>query len=106
MKPTINFDKQDGLVPAIIQDYHSKIVYMLGYINKEALKKTEQSGYLHFWSRSRNKIWMKGEESGNKLKVVMIQSDCDKDALLIQVTLEGTHVCHTGSLTCFDAKNT
>lgn len=89
------------LLPTIIQDYKTLEVYMLGYTNKESLKKTKQSGYVCFWSRSRKKLWMKGEESGNKLKVKKIFLDCDKDALLIKVKLIGKNVCHTGNKSCF-----
>ena len=89
------------LIPTIIQDYKSKAVYMLGYSSVKSLEKTKITGYVWFWSRSRKKLWMKGEESGNKLKVINIYFDCDKDALLIQVRLEGKNVCHTGNLSCF-----
>lgn len=89
------------LIPAIIQDYRTNEVLMLGYVNKEALQKTKETGWLYFWSRSKNKLWMKGEESGNKLKVKKILKDCDEDALLIKVELIGTNVCHTGNKTCF-----
>ncbi len=77
---------------------------MLAYMNPEALEKTKQTGYVHFWSRSRKKLWLKGEESGNKLKVKEIFADCDKDTLLIIVELEGTCVCHTGNHSCFFKK--
>lgn len=100
----INFEKNSGLVPAIIQDSESNQVYMLGYMNDRALTKTMESGYVHFWSRKRKKLWMKGEESGNMLKVNQILSDCDLDTLLIKVTLIGKNVCHTGSLSCFFSK--
>lgn len=90
-----------NLIPAIIQDYKTQDVYMLGYMNTEALEKTKETGWVYFWSRSRNKLWMKGEQSGNKLKVKSIFLDCDKDTLLIKVELFGTHVCHTGSKDCF-----
>lgn len=89
------------LIPTIIQDSKSKAVYMLGYSDVESLEKTKKSGYVWFWSRSRKKLWMKGEDSGNKLKVVKIYSDCDKDSLLIEVLLEGKNVCHSGNLSCF-----
>src|SRR5437868_6071527 len=104
MKHTINFSKGNGLVPAIIQDYKSGDVYMLGYMNKEALQQTIDTGWVHFWSRSRKKLWMKGEESGNKLKVHEIYADCDDDTLLIKVELKGSNVCHTGSKSCFYKK--
>lgn len=89
------------LMPAIIQDYKSNEIYMLGFMNQEALSKTRTSKWVWFWSRKRNKLWMKGEESGNKLKVKEIFIDCDKDTLLIKVELIGKRVCHTGDKTCF-----
>ena len=89
------------LIPTIIQDYKSKAVYMLGYSTVESLKKTKITGYVWFWSRSRQKLWMKGERSGNKLRVKQIYFDCDQDALLIEVNLIGKNVCHTGNLSCF-----
>jgi phosphoribosyl-AMP cyclohydrolase len=97
----IDFDKGDGLIPAIIQDIKNNKVLMLGYMNKIAFDKTIQSGYVHFWSRSRNELWLKGETSGNKLKVKEIFSDCDDDTLLILAELEGKEVCHTGEYSCF-----
>lgn len=99
---SINWNKGDGLIPAIIQDKTDKTVYMLGYMNKEALKKTFETGYVWFFSRTKNRLWMKGEESGNKLRVDTIQLDCDRDTLLVQINLEGTVVCHRGTKTCFD----
>lgn len=89
------------LIPTIIQDSRSKAVYMLGYFSVRSLKKTKETGFVWFWSRSRKKLWMKGEKSGNKLKVVDIFFDCDKDAILIKVKLLGKNVCHTGNLSCF-----
>lgn len=97
----LNFKKGNGLIPAVIQDFKTQEVLMLGYINKEALEKTKDSGWVYFWSRSKNKLWMKGEESGNKLKVKEILQDCDGDTVLIKVELVGTNVCHTGNKTCF-----
>ncbi len=97
----INFEKSNGLIPAVIQDYKSNEVLMLGYINKEALQETLKTGLVYFWSRSRRKLWMKGETSGNKLKVKNIFVDCDKDAILIKVELVGKNVCHTGNKACF-----
>jgi phosphoribosyl-AMP cyclohydrolase len=90
-----------NLIPTIIQDYKSKAVYMLGYSSVKSLENTKKSGYVWFWSRSRKKLWMKGEESGNKLKVKEIYFDCDQDSLLIKVSLEGKNACHSGSLSCF-----
>lgn len=101
MKNIIDFKKENGLIPAIIQDYKSGEVLMLGFMNQESLQKTLESGWVYFWSRSKNKLWMKGEESGNKLKVREMFQDCDKDALLIKIELIGKSVCHTGNRTCF-----
>lgn len=100
----IDFQKMNGLIPTIIQDNVSEEVYMLGYMNKESLLKTFETGMLNFWSRSRRKIWMKGEQSGNVLKVKDIFVDCDADTLLIKVDLLGNCVCHTGNRTCFNEK--
>lgn len=97
----IDFKKGDGLVPAIIQDYESGEVLMLGFMNKEALQKTLKSGWVYFWSRSKKRLWMKGEQSGNKLKVKEILQDCDGDSILIKAELVGKYVCHTGNKTCF-----
>lgn len=97
----IDFDKRDGLIPAIIQDEQSGDIYMLGYMDKQALEKTEQTGFVWFWSRSKKRLWMKGETSGNKLEVKKIFVDCDQDALLIKVKLNGKNVCHTGEIFCF-----
>ena len=101
----IDFNKnENGLVPAIIQDANTKNVLMLGYMNEEAFEKTTQSKQVSFYSRTKNRLWTKGEESGNYLDVVTIQNDCDDDTLLIQVNPVGP-VCHTGSDTCWDNKN-
>ncbi|PIV11018.1 phosphoribosyl-AMP cyclohydrolase [Candidatus Roizmanbacteria bacterium CG03_land_8_20_14_0_80_35_26] len=89
------------LIPTIIQDYKTLEVYMLGYSNKESLGKTVKTGFVFFWSRSRKKLWMKGEKSDNKLKIVNIYFDCYKDAILIKIKLIGKNVCHTGNLSCF-----
>ncbi len=97
----IDFEKGNGLVPAVIQDYQSGDVLMLAFMNQEALQKTLESGWVYFWSRTRQKLWMKGEESGNKLKVKGIYKDCDDDSLLIKVELIGKNVCHTGNKICF-----
>lgn len=97
----IDFGKRNGLIPAIIQDYQSGEVLMLGFMNQEALQKTLESGWVYFWSRSRGKLWMKGEESDNKLRVKEVFKDCDKDSLLIKVDLIGKNVCHTGNKSCF-----
>lgn len=100
----INFEKGNGLVPAIIQDAATGQVLMLGYMNAEALKKTESEKRIYFFSRSKNRLWMKGEESGNVLELVSIKADCDNDTLLIRVNPAGS-VCHTGTDTCWGEKN-
>ncbi len=97
----IDFKKGNGLIPIIIQDNETMKVLMLGYMNLEAFEKTKKTGDVYFFSRSRKKLWLKGEESGNKLKVVSIFSDCDSDTLLVKVKLIGQAVCHTGQKTCF-----
>lgn len=89
------------LIPTIIQDNKSKVVYMLGYSSAKSLEKTKITGYVWFWSRSRKKLWMKGEKSGNKLLIKDIFFDCDQDTLLIKVNLIGKNVCHTGNSSCF-----
>jgi len=101
MAEEINFKKGNNLVPVIIQEHKSRVVLMLGYMNQEALQKTIKTGWVHFWSRSRRKLWLKGEESGNKLKVIEMTTDCDNDALLVSAKLKGKTVCHTGNYTCF-----
>lgn len=98
---TLDFEKGNGLIPVIVQDDKTGTVLMLGYINQEAYKKTRATGFVNFWSRSRQKIWLKGEESGNKLRVKSIFTDCDYDAILIKAELVGNVVCHTGSYSCF-----
>ncbi len=97
----LNFSKGNGLIPVIIQDTSSGEVLMLGYMNKKALTLTLKTRLIHFWSRSRNKIWLKGKASGNKLKVVKVSADCDNDTLLVEVELVGKNVCHSGSRSCF-----
>lgn len=104
MKLSIDFTKNSGLLPVIIQDYKTGNIFMLGYMNQEALQKTLESGWVYFWSRKRQKLWMKGEESGNKLKVKEIYSDCDNDSLLVKIELIGNNVCHTGNKSCFYTK--
>jgi phosphoribosyl-AMP cyclohydrolase / phosphoribosyl-ATP pyrophosphohydrolase len=95
-----DFSKSDGLVPVIIQDEQTLEVLMLGYMNEEAFSKTQQEGKVTFYSRSKNRLWTKGEESGNFLFVKDIRIDCDDDTLLIQVSPVGP-TCHTGSRSCF-----
>ena len=99
----IDFDKGDGIVPVIVQDVNSKQVLTLAYTNKESLELTKKTGNSWFWSRSRNKLWMKGEESGNTQKVKEILVDCDSDALIYLVEPSGP-ACHTGEGTCFHNK--
>lgn len=100
----LDFDKVNGLIPAIIQDNDTNKVLMLGYMNQESLAKTQETGKVTFYSRSKQRLWTKGEESGNFLNVVSIKEDCDKDTLLIKVNPVGA-VCHTGADTCFYEKN-
>ena len=101
----IDFEKGDGLVPVIVQDSASLQVLMLGYMNNEAYEKTVEDGRVHFFSRSKNRLWLKGETSGNFLFVKEIKKDCDSDALLISAK-PTNKVCHTGSFSCFGEKNT
>ena len=101
---TLDFQKSGGLIPAIIQDSNTNKVLMLGYMNPESLSKTEKTGKVTFFSRSKNRLWTKGEESGNFLHVVSISADCDNDTLLIKVHPEGP-VCHTGADTCWNEEN-
>lgn len=101
----INFNKnKDGLVPVVIQDDRTLQVLMLGYMNEEALKKTKKEGIVTFFSRSKDRLWTKGEESGNFLTVKNISVDCDQDAILIKV-IPTNVVCHTGSFSCFGEKD-
>lgn len=100
----IDFQKAGGLVPAIIQDEYTAKVLMLGFMNEEALAKTQETGQVTFFSRTKNRLWTKGEESGNFLNVVSITPDCDNDTLLIKVHPVGP-VCHTGTDTCWGEKN-
>ena len=101
----IDFDKGSGLVPAVIQDNNTKSVLMVGFMNAEALEKTIEEGFVTFFSRSKKRLWKKGETSGNFLKVVSISEDCDNDSLLIRVIPHGP-VCHTGSYSCFNEPQT
>lgn len=102
----LNFSKSpDGLLPAIIQDATSKTVLMLGYMNAEAVAKTQETGLVAFYSRSKQRLWTKGEESGNVLELVDLKADCDQDCLLIQAHPKGP-TCHTGTDTCWGEENT
>ena len=100
MIPELKYDDK-GLIPAIVQDMENNEVLMLAYMDKTALKKTIETGKTHFWSRSRQKYWMKGETSGNVQLVKEILYDCDEDTLLIKVKQVGSGACHTGNRTCF-----
>lgn len=100
----INFDKLDGLVPCIIQDATTNKVLMLGFMNEEAYQKTLNEKTVTFFSRTRQRLWTKGESSGNSLELVSITADCDQDTLLIKVNPKGP-TCHTGADTCFNEKN-
>lgn len=100
----LDFNKMNGLIPAIIQDNYTSKVLMLGFMNREAYTKTIETGKVTFFSRTKNRLWTKGEESGNFLQVVSIKEDCDKDTLLIRVNPRGP-VCHTGADTCWGEEN-
>jgi phosphoribosyl-AMP cyclohydrolase len=95
------FEKMDGLIPAVIQDHRNGDVLMLGFVNAEALAATQRTGEVHFYSRSRGRLWKKGETSGHVLRVKDVRIDCDADALLIQVEPLGPGVCHEGYRSCF-----
>jgi phosphoribosyl-AMP cyclohydrolase len=97
----LDFSKLNGLVTAVIQDHATGRVLMVGFMNEEAFQKTVETGYATFFSRSRNKLWLKGESSGHRLVVKNIATDCDLDALLIQVEALGPGVCHEGYQSCF-----
>jgi phosphoribosyl-AMP cyclohydrolase len=100
--PTIDFGKMDGLVPGIVQDAKTGEMLMLGFLNEISYQKTLESGFVTFWSRTRQKLWMKGETSGNRLRIVSAATDCDNDALLFKVEVEGDGlVCHEGTVSCF-----
>jgi phosphoribosyl-AMP cyclohydrolase len=97
----LDFEKENGLIPAIVQDAKNGEVLMLGFMNREAYDKTQATGYVTFYSRSRKKLWMKGETSGQKLVLREMRVDCDRDALLLRAELEGGAVCHEGYRSCF-----
>jgi len=102
MKTVIDFNKMQGLAPAIVQDAATGEVLMLGFMNDEAWERTFSTGYVTFFSRTRGKLWTKGETSGNRLKLVSASTDCDRDTLLLQVEIEGAGVvCHQGTRSCF-----
>ena len=101
-KTTLDFDKMDGLLPGIVQDAGTGEVLMLGFLNPESYAKTMETGFVTFWSRTRQKLWMKGETSGNRLRVISAATDCDSDTLLFRVAVEGDGlVCHEGTVSCF-----
>lgn len=97
----LDFEKSDGLVTAVIQDHATGRVLMVGYMNREAFQKTVESGFATFYSRSRRKLWLKGETSGHRLVVRDISTDCDQDAVLVRVDALGPGVCHNGYASCF-----
>jgi phosphoribosyl-AMP cyclohydrolase len=102
MTQDIDFEKMQGLTPAIVQDADNGEVLMVGFMNREAWALTQNTGYVTFYSRSRNTLWTKGETSGNKLKLLAASTDCDRDTLLLQVNVEGSGVvCHEGTRSCF-----
>ncbi len=100
MLPELKYDEK-GLIPAIIQDINTGEVLMMAYMNEKSLQMTVETGYTHFWSRSRQKYWKKGETSGHVQEVKEILYDCDADTLLVKVIQHGSGACHTGNRTCF-----
>lgn len=102
MNAELDFEKMSGLLPAVVQDWRDGEVLMVGFMNRQALEQTLEKGYVTFFSRTRNQLWMKGESSGNRLRVVSAQTDCDRDTLLLRVEVEGAGVvCHRGTRSCF-----
>src|SRR6202140_2637039 len=97
----LDFKKLDGLLPAVIQDHASGRVLMVGFMNEAAFRQTVETGFATFWSRSRGKLWLKGESSGHRLVVKEISTDCDRDAVLVKVEAQGPGVCHEGYQSCF-----
>ena len=98
----LDFAKMDGLLPAIVQDAQSGEVLMVGFVNHTSYARTLETGFVTFWSRTRQKLWMKGETSGNRLRVISAATDCDQDTLLFRVAVEGDGlVCHEGTVSCF-----
>ena len=98
----LDFAKLNGLLPAIVQDAESGQVLMVGFLNETSYAKTLETGFVTFWSRTRQKLWMKGETSGNRLRVVSASADCDQDTVLFRVVVEGDGlVCHEGTVSCF-----
>ena len=102
MNVELDFDKMGGFIPAVVQDPSTGDVLMVGFMNHPALLRTLQSGYVTFFSRTRNQLWIKGESSGNRLRLISCQTDCDRDTLLLRVQVEGAGlVCHQGTRSCF-----
>lgn len=102
MNHELDFEKLGGLIPAVVQNASDSEVLMVGFMNEEALGKTLTAGYVTFYSRTRQKLWMKGETSGNRLRVISASTDCDRDTLLFRVEVEGAGlVCHRGTRSCF-----
>jgi len=102
MNVEFDFEKLGGLLPAVVQDSTDGEVLMVGFMNRQALERTLEGGYVTFFSRTRQKLWMKGESSGNRLRVVSACTDCDRDTLLLRVEVEGAGVvCHRGTRSCF-----
>ena len=98
----LDFNKMEGLVPGIVQAAGTGEVLMVGFLNEESYRRTRETGYVTFWSRTRAKLWAKGETSGNRLRVVAAATDCDRDTLLFRVHVEGEGlVCHEGTVSCF-----
>jgi|TARA_B100001750_G_C15409861_1_gene547180 phosphoribosyl-AMP cyclohydrolase len=97
----LDFSKGNGLIPVVVQESSTKEVLMLAYVNEESLNQTLKTGFAHYWSRSRNKLWKKGESSGNVQKIVDVLVDCDNDTILYNVEQTGP-ACHTGTKTCFE----
>jgi len=102
MDTKLDIEKMNGLLPAVVQDWRDGEVLMVGFMNRQAFEHTLERGYVTFFSRTRNELWMKGESSGNKLRVVSAHTDCDQDTLLLRVEVEGQGVvCHRGTRSCF-----
>ncbi len=99
--PQLDFSKLDGLVPAVVQDSATRDVLMLGFMNEESWRKTLETGFVTFWSRTRQKLWMKGETSGDKLVVDEIRVDCDSDSVVVLAHQTGAATCHMGYRSCF-----
>ena len=97
----LNFEKGGGLIPVVVQDIKNNTVLMCAFTDRRAWEKTRLSGYAHYYSRTRNSLWMKGEQSGNRQKIREILVDCDNDTLLYRVVQEGDGACHTGHYSCF-----